>query len=202
MELCELTKQYDQLQKKYGAKNLNSIYSGGCEKNPNVCFVFMNPTGKNPASLKSWKGIKAPWLGMKSIWDLFYALDLLSPEIYVKIKSISEKEWTEEFAFEVYEDVKKHKYFITNLGKCTQIDARPLPDSVYLKYLSLLEKELSIIHPKVIIFFGNQVSSICLGEKICVSKVRKICYKKIIDNKTYDCYSVYYPVENGQFSYG
>ena len=37
------------------------------------------------------------------------------------------------------ENVKKHKYFITNLGKCTQVDARALPDSVYIKYLHLFE---------------------------------------------------------------
>ena len=35
--------------------------------------------------------------------------------------------------------------FITNLGKCTQIDARALPDNVYENYLHLLEKEIEII---------------------------------------------------------
>lgn len=46
MKIEELKKEYDKLQIKYGAKQLDSIYNGGCEENPNVCFVFMNPTGK------------------------------------------------------------------------------------------------------------------------------------------------------------
>lgn len=199
MQLQDLNKEYDLLQKKYGAKSLNSIYSGGWEEQPDLCFVFMNPTGKNPASLNSWKGIRAPWLGTKTIWDLFYALDLLDSEIYNKIKSIKGKDWTEEFAFQVYEDIKKHKYFITNLGKCTQVDARALPDSVYLEYLHLLEKEIAIINPKVIVLFGNQVSSVVLNQKIAVSKSRKKRYDKVIQNKTYACYPVYYPVGNGRF---
>ena len=88
-------------------------------------------------------------------------------------------DWTEDFADKVYEDVKKHKYFITNLGKCTQIDARELPNSVYKEYLQLLKQEINIINPKVIILFGNQVSSILLDEKISVSQVRKkMFYKK------------------------
>ena len=200
MKLEDLQKQYDKLQKKYGAKELNSIYNGGCDNNPDICFVFMNPTGRNIASSKDWKGIRAPWIGTKNIWDLFYSLDLLNEKIYFEIKSIKGKDWTEEFAYKVYEDVKKHKYFITNLGKCTQIDARELPNSVYEKYLDLLFKEIEIIKPKVIILFGNQVSSIVLDEKIAVSQCRRKLFTKEINGIKYNCYSVYYPVGNGRFN--
>jgi len=124
MNLKDLNKEYDKLQKKYGAKELDSIYNGGCDNNPDICFVFMNPTGRNIASSKDWKGLKSPWIGTKNIWDLFIELDLLDKEIYSNIKSKKGSEWTEEFAARVYDDVKRHKYFITNLGKCTQIDAK------------------------------------------------------------------------------
>lgn len=200
MNLKDLTKEYDKLQKKYGAKELDSIYNGGCDSNPDICFVFMNPTGRNIASSKNWKGLKSPWIGTKNIWDLFVELDLLDKEIYSTIKSKKGSEWTEEFAERVYEDVKKHKYFITNLGKCTQIDARELPDSVYKEYLHLLKQEFNIIHPKVIILFGNQVSSIVLDEKISVSQVRKKCFIKDMNGTKYKFYSVYYPVGNGRFN--
>ena len=200
MNLKDLNKEYDKLQKKYGAKELDSIYNGGCEDNPDICFVFMNPTGRNIASSKEWKGLKSPWIGTKNIWDLFIKLDLLDQKIYYNIKSIKGSDWTEEFANKVYEDVKKHKYFITNLGKCTQVDARELPNSVYKEYLNLLKCEFNIINPKVIILFGNQVSSIILDEKICVSQVRKRCFIKDINGTEYKFYSVYYPVGNGRFN--
>ena len=200
MKIQDLNKEYDKLQLKYGAKELDSIYNGGLEENPDICFVFMNPTGRNIASEKSWKGRKSPWIGTKNIWDLFYSVGLQDEETYKKIKSIKGSEWTEEFADEVYSDVEKHKYFITNLGKCTQIDARPLPDKIYKEYLRLLEKEIEILDPKVIILFGNQVSSIVLGEKISVSSVRKKLFKKNINGKEYDAYSIYYPIGNGRFN--
>ena len=200
MRLEDLKKEYDKLQIKYGAKELDSIYNGGCIKNPDICFVFMNPTGRNIASSKEWKGIKSPWIGTKNIWDLFYKLNLMDNKIYKKIKEIKGSEWTEEFAKQVYNDVKTNKYFITNLGKCTQIDARPLPDSVYQEYLDLLKKEIEIIDPKAIVLFGNQVSSIVLGEKISVSQCRKKLFKRKIGDKEYNFYSVYYPVGNGRFN--
>ena len=34
MKLEDLNIEYDKLQKKYGAKELSSIYNGGCKENP------------------------------------------------------------------------------------------------------------------------------------------------------------------------
>ena len=84
MELEDLAKEYDKFQKKYGANELDSIYNGGCAINPDICFVFMNPTKRNIASSKEWKGLKSPWIGTKNIWDLFYKIDLLDSNIYEK----------------------------------------------------------------------------------------------------------------------
>ena len=181
----DLNKKYDKLQKVYGDPNLDSIYNGGCTNNPDICFVFMNPTGRNIASSKDWHGLKSPWIGTKNIWDLFYEVNLLDEFIYQEIKNKKPKDWNEEFANIVYDNVIKYKYFITNLGKCTQIDARPLPDSVYKEYLKLLYKEISIIK---------------LDEKISVSTSRKKLYTKKIKNEVYKFYSVYYPIGNGRIN--
>lgn len=195
--LEELVKKYDKMQKKYGDSKLDSINFGGCLENPDVCFVFMNPTARNITSSKEWKGIKSPWVGTKNVWDLFNKLGLIDNDIYLRIKSIKGSDWTYEFAEEVYGQVAKNKFYITNLAKCTQVDARPLPDSVYKDYLDLFLKEMEIVNPKVIILFGNQVSSVVLGEKISVSQVRK---KEFLLKNKFKCYSVYYPVGNGRFN--
>ena len=188
------------MQVKYGAKELDSIYNGGCEDNPDICFVFMNPTGKNIASNKSWKGRKSPWLGTKNIWKLFYKVNLLSDDVFNAIQEKKPKEWDYKFCDYVYDEISNHKIFITNLGKCTQIDARVLSDEVLKKYLNLLFKEIDIVKPKVIITFGNQVSSIVLNKKISVSENRKIWHKIKVNGNIYKVYPVFYPVGNGIFN--
>lgn len=200
MKLEDLNKYYDELQLKYGEPSLHSVYNGGCKNNPNICFVFMNPTGKNISSTKDWKGIHSPWIGTKNIWTLFYKLNLLDEDIYSEIRKIKGSEWTEEFAVKVYDNVSKHKIFITNLGKCTQVDARALKDYVFLEYRDLLFKEFELIKPKVIILFGNQVSSIVLDKKISVSSTRKEKHILTVGNNNYDVFSVYYPIGNGIFN--
>ncbi len=200
IRLEDLKDQYDKLQMKYGAKELKAIYNGGCINNPDICFIFMNPTGKNIASNPNWKGRRLPWIGTKNIWKLFYKLDLLDEKIYEEIQKRKPQDWDESFADLVYESVEKHKYFITNLGKCTQTDARILPNSVYTEYLELLLKEIEIINPKIIITFGNQVSSIVLNQNISVSKCRKQRFVKNIEGKEYKIYPVYYPIGNGMMN--
>lgn len=192
--------EYDKLQKKYGAKELDPIYNGGCIENPDICFVFMNPTGKNIASNKAWKGRKSPWLGTKNIWKLFNKVGLLSDDTYNEILKKKPKDWDYNFCDYVYDEIEKNKIFITNLGKCTQIDARPLTDDVLKQYLNLLFEEIKIIKPKVIVTFGNQVSSIILDKKISVSENRKISHNLKIEDDIYKVYPVYYPVGNGIFN--
>ena len=131
---------------------------------------------------------------------LFYKIGLLDEEIYMSIMSKKPQEWNEEFADLVYDDVEKHKYFITNLGKCTQVDARVLPNSVYSQYLDLLCKEIEIINPKTIITLGNQVSSIVLNKNISVSQCRKQSFSREIFGKNYSIYPVYYPIGNGMMN--
>lgn len=197
MNIKDLNVEYDKLQLEYGEPTLSSIYNGGCEKNPDVCFVFMNPTGKNIASTREWKGRRSPWIGTKNIWKLFYRIGIINRDLFDNIKSKKACEWTEEFADLVYKEIENKKVFITNLGKCTQIDARPLPDRVLKEYLELLYKEIEIINPKKIIVFGNQVSSIFLNKKICVKSVRRQEFKMKIGDKEYPVYSVFYPIGNG-----
>ena len=55
MTLQALNHAYDAMQMEYGDPNLRSIYYGGYMESPDLCFVFMNPTGKNIASDPAWK---------------------------------------------------------------------------------------------------------------------------------------------------
>ena len=169
----KLIKRYDKLQDIYGSKELNSVYGGGCNKNAKVALVFMNPTKRNIATDKSWTGLKAQFLGTKQVWDFITKCGLFNEELNKVIQSKKSSEWTPEFCEKVYNEVEKQGLWITNLAKCTQDDARPLPDEVFIQYKDLLKEELKLVNPEKIFFFGNQVASIMLDEKITVSTTRK-----------------------------
>ncbi len=196
----ELIKKFDKLQLKHGSKLRNSVYGGGQEVEPRVCLVFINPTAKNIATSKQWKGIRCQWLGTKQIWKFLAEAGLFDSELSKQISSMKPADWTTDFCKVVYNEVKRQGVYITNLAKCTQEDARELSDSVFLDYLNLLYEEIKLVKPKKIVLFGNKVSSIVLGKKISVREYRKKCEKLVLGTEEYLCYPVYYPVGNGFFN--
>ncbi|MGV8087153.1 MAG: uracil-DNA glycosylase family protein [Candidatus Woesearchaeota archaeon] len=197
MQVKQLFPQFDELQQVYGDKTLDAICGCGNIKNPDIFLVFMNPTGKNVSSNKSWKGIKAPWLGTKNVWRMLYQLGLFDELFVNSIKSKKPFEWDYAFAESVYKKVSDNSVYITNLSKATQSDARHLSNDIFRKYLELLKSEIDYIKPKIIISFGNQVSSILLGKNIKISDYRKKYELLTINGKFYKVFPVYYPVGQG-----
>ena len=109
-------------------------------------------------------------------------------------------DWTTDFCEEVFREVANNNIYITNLAKCTQDDARQLPDSVFMEYKNLFFEEVKLVNPRKIVLFGNQISSIILDRKISVSEQRKKVINLKIDDRDFDCFAVYYPVGNGFFN--
>ena len=199
MQVKSLHKKIDSIQALYGESSLHAIYGAGCIDKPEVMFIFMNPTARNIAARKSWKGLRAPWLGTKNVWDIFFKLGFLSVEVYKKIQTLKPDEWTKKFCNEIYFEFKKHKVFVTNLAKCTQLDARPLKDFVFKKYLELTKKEIGLIQPKRIVSFGNQVSSILLSKPISVGNYIDAKSETLeINGKVFRVYPTHYPVGQGR----
>ena len=157
----------------------------------------MNPTGKNISSHKEWSGLKAPLVGTKNIWKLFVALGLFDKKLFRDIQNMKPSDWSYDFTERVYEEVRRNKMYLSNLSKATQEDARPQPNSVFREYVSLMKEEIKILNPKVVILFGNQVSSILLNEAVTVSKIRKQGFILPIGNREYNVYPVFYPVGMG-----
>ena len=74
MQIKSLHKKIDLLQLLYGDSSLQAIYGAGCINKPKIMFIFMNPTARNITADKNWRGLRAPWLGTKNVWGIFYKL--------------------------------------------------------------------------------------------------------------------------------
>lgn len=199
LQVTKLQAEIDSLQKRHGARKLSAIYGAGCTQRPELMLVFMNPTGKNVSAQVGWKGLRAPWLGTKNVWKVLYKLNLVPEDLYEQTQALSAADWMLSFAIKLYQGIAKQKIYITNLAKCTQTDARHVPDAVFREYLPVMHKEILAVNPKKIITFGNQVSSLLLQEVVTVSSYTGLKKEPLqIGKVSYDVYPVYYPVGQGQ----
>lgn len=200
MDKKSLIRCFDELQAKYGSASRHSAYGGGKENHPDFCLVFINPTARNISTDINWKGVRYAWLGTKQVWKFLSNCGLFDENLNAQIQTMRPCDWSPEFCEKVYRQVASKGLYITNLAKCTQDDARHLPDEVFKRYRNLFLEEIKMVNPKSIILFGNQVSSIVLDKKISVGEYRKKSESLTIENHTYRCFPVYYPVGNGFFN--
>lgn len=138
----------------FGDHSLDSIYGAGCTVRPDIALVFINPTHRNISTRKSWHGIKAPWIGCANIWQLLADADLIDDDINIRIQRKG-AEWSEDFAAEVYQSVRKHRLYVTNIVKWAGLDAR-LPERTKIDlYTPILLEELEQVRPRLTILFGQ-----------------------------------------------
>ncbi len=107
------------------------------------------------------------------------------------------QDWDDTFARDLHTKLASKKVFLTNLARSTQPDARPLSNSIFVACAPLMEEEIDFIKPKVVITFGNQVSSALLKRPIKVSESRRKSFELNTKNDNYTAYATYYPVGMG-----
>lgn len=199
LQCSALHKNFDSLHKRYGNIDLKAIYGAGEINNPNVMLIFMNPTARNISAHQDWHGIRAPWIGTKEVWKMLNSLGIVRDSIVLrKVLDLKPGEWDEELAQELYTELAQNSIYITNIAKCTQIDARALPNATFKAYIPSMLKEIKLTNPKSIISFGNQVSSILLSKSISVSDYIDNQYESIIvGDRAFKVYPTYYPVGQG-----
>lgn len=198
IQLSHLFPAFQKLQYIHGDKKLSSVYGAGCLKHPKLFLLFMNPTGRNVSCTQEWKWIRAPRLWTKNIWKLLTSIWAISQKTFDYIQKCKPADRTEQFSLDVYKEIANNNVYISNLAKCTQIDARPLKDSVFKEYLDLIYEEIAYIKPEHIITFGNQVSSIVLHKKVTVSTYTQNEHEILdIQQQSYTVYPTFYPVGQG-----
>lgn len=199
LQCSALHKSFDSLHKRYGNIDLKAIYGAGEINNPKLMLIFMNPTARNISAHQDWHGIRAPWIGTKEVWKMLNSLGIVRDSIVLrKVLDLKPGDWDEELAQELYTELAQNSIYITNIAKCTQIDARALPNATFKAYIPSMLEEINLTNPKSIISFGNQVSSILLSKSISVSDYVDNQYERIIvGDRAFKVYPTYYPVGQG-----
>lgn len=197
LQVTHLHQHFDRLQYEFWDSSYKAVYGAWCIQQPEICFVFMNPTARNISAHPEREGIRAPWLWLKQTWRMFHELGFISEELLHTIQTL--KSCREiSFVEELYQYLSSQSVYITNLAKCTQSDAKHLKDTVFKEYLPLLREEIAYVKPKKIVTFGNQVSTILLWKSTLVGSYADTHHDILsIWGDDYSIYPCRYPVGMG-----
>lgn len=182
---------------------LQHILGAGKIKNPKLMVVFINPTSRNISSDKEWKGLRFPFIGRKSPWNIFEKVGWIDQNLFQEIKN-NENKWSYQFAEKVCSSLSKRGVYITNIVKCTGKDATLPSISKIKSQSSLFEQEIEAVNPQIIVSFGSLPTKALLKTDIKMSKFYKdvIAHKTNfydikIKDKTFKVFPCYYPIGRG-----
>lgn len=147
--------------------HLAPVLGGGQTVNPEVMFVFINPTARNISSDPNWPGPRFPFIGTKPIWRVFHRAGFLDSVLIRRIEQNSL--WSIGLAEEVEEFLRKKGLYLTNLVKWTGPDGS-LPDKKKIAlFLPLMIREVELVAPRYIVTFGSLPFEYLTGRKIKLS---------------------------------
>lgn len=143
--------------------SLQHILGVGDTQSPKFMLLLINPTYRNISSQSAYKGWRFPFIGVKSLWDVFLKSSLIAKETH---DFIDQGKWGRETQRKILQDIKERKIYLTNLSKCTRSDAS-YPNRETVDYhLRILKEELKILKPQIIISLGLFPFEKLIGQKI------------------------------------
>ncbi|MBD3318885.1 hypothetical protein GF342_03165 [Candidatus Woesearchaeota archaeon] len=160
------------------------IVGNGQTKIPKAMFVFINPTIRNSSSSPSWKGPRFPFVGTRQVWGVFFRAGLFDEELYYRIKHGTD--WSLGFTRAVLNHLKKRSFYFTNIVKWTGSDAALPSTKKIATFLPILQREIEIVKPKMIVTFGHIPFTHLTKKKIVFEEY----YQKVMREDTissFDC---------------
>jgi hypothetical protein len=178
---------------------LHPIFGGGCVKNPDYMFCFINPTIRNISSDPNWKGKRYPFIGTKQVWRIFHRAGLFDDTLMKEIEK--EKNWSYDLTNRVEKFLEKKKFYFTNIVKWTGVDATLPTKKMIDIFLPSFLDEIKIVKPKTIVTFGLIPFKALTGESIKLKDIYSD-FKKTGKIKTFDAHNTkilpsYFPVGRG-----
>jgi hypothetical protein len=174
IQLRGICEKVDRLTKSAHPDNpLSPIFGAGAVSNTKIAFVFINPTHRNISSSPDWNGLRAPWIGVRNVWKMFFESGVITSEIY-EATQVSEN-WNEEFALDHYRTLAKSGYYITNLVKWTGSDAALPSIKMVSAYRDLLKEELKLVNPAYTVAFGQ------LTFNTLIPDVRRLRFSELVE---------------------
>lgn len=156
----------------YESNWLYPIVWGWKKINPDIMFVFINPTKNNLGTKKNREGQRVPWIWYTTLWDVLHEAWFIN-DYWMNQLEDKKGKWDAEFTEKLYKYLEEEQLYLTNIVKKAEIDAR-LPQSKLIKdYSDIFFKEIELVNPKKIVVFGKIPMSVFMSSSIAL----KECYR-------------------------
>jgi len=134
------------------ARGYRHVPGGGCEHEPELMLVFINPTVHNVSAHGEWPGTRFPFAGKPKLWSILAAAGIVGAELPDEMLALGP---TPQMVERLIDEARRRSVYLTNLVKCVDDGSNlPSPERIAAA-LSLLQREIDLVRPRTIVAFGH-----------------------------------------------
>ncbi len=183
-------------------RDLRHVSGGGCDKQPDVMLIFINPTVRNFTAHAGWSGPRFPFAGKPKLWQILAEAGFVDIDLPGRISMLGP---TPEMVELLRRETRRCRLYLTNAVKCVD-DGSSLPTRLRLAAAwSFLQTEIALVRPHFIVSFGllpfRQLTgmTVRLADELWKAQHGYVeAYpSRSIDGRTYPVFPCYFPTGRG-----
>jgi hypothetical protein len=133
------------------ARNLRHMPGGGCDFQPDLMLVFINPTVRNITAHADWDGVRFPFASKPKLWQILAETGWISSDLPERMAALGP---TPAMVDRLVTETRECKLYLTNAVKCVDGGSNlPAPARVAVAW-SILQAEIALVQPRYIVAFG------------------------------------------------
>ena len=133
------------------ARGHRHVPGAGCTDQPDLMFVFINPTVRNFTAQQEWPGAPVPFAGNPKLWQILAEAGWVRKELPVEMVALGR---TQTMVAGLVEEARRQRIYLTNAVKCVDDGSKlPAAERVTAAW-HWLETEIALVRPRQIVALG------------------------------------------------
>jgi|GEM_PF-3194633 len=183
-------------------RNYRHVPGGGCDEQPDVMLVFINPTVRNISAHADWDGPRFPFAGKPKLWHILSEAGFVRADLPQRIAQLGP---TSAMVEELVAEAQRRRLYLTNAVKCVDDgSALPAAERVAAAW-PLLQREIALVRPRLIVAFGLIPFRVLTGRDVRLADAlwdaqhgRLHFYaSRSINEQTFPVFPCYFPTGRG-----
>lgn len=127
------------------------VPGGGCDDQPDLMLIFINPTVRNISAHADWPGPRFPFAGKPRLWSILAETGLVGADLPQRIAALGPTPLMVEM---LIHEARQRRLYLTNAVKCVD-DGSSLPAGARVAAAwPLLQQEIALVRPRLIMTLG------------------------------------------------
>jgi uracil-DNA glycosylase len=184
------------------ARGFRHVPGGGCDDQPDLTLVFINPTVRNISAHAAWEGPRFPFSGKPKLWQILAEAGWVSADLPERMAALGPTPAMVEI---LVDEAHRQRLYLTNAVKCVD-DGSNLPAAARVAAgWPFLQQEIALVRPKAIVAMGLIPFGVLTGHTVRLADelwhAQHGDYhaypSRLIDGQSYPVFPCYFPTGRG-----